>query len=195
VRPASRHHRRFSRIDAVVIAVATALGLMWTWLVQKCEYRPFFDLEGLFVRFSTNLLPNSALIADPLLAAWTLAWCIIRLLGPRPRWLRLVRQPGVAVGFAFCLSWVVGGLVTLRWGLDTHHSDPAWIDLAYVQVSSAAMLCSFGVFVAWAGTALDGRWRPEASWLDRTGRCLGIGWILFGFPSAILLKEITETFY
>lgn len=135
------------------------------------------------------------MLADPLLTAWTLAWCVLRFRRPRPCWRRLIRQPGVAVGFAAILAWFVGGGVALIWWLDVHHSVPEWIDFGIVLLASATMFGGFGVLASWTGSILDGSWRPERSWIDRMGRVLGVGWITFSIPSAILLRLFTEPFY
>ena len=31
------------------------------------------------------------------------------------------------------------------------------------------------VAIAWIGLAVSGGWRPEASWIDRAGRLVGLG--------------------
>jgi predicted transporter len=36
------------------------------------------------------------------------------------------------------------------------------------------------VVATWSMMALDRRWRPEPSWIDRTGRLIGIYWITAG---------------
>jgi hypothetical protein len=40
---------------------------------------------------------------------------------------------------------------------------------------------SVAVIAVWAILFLSGRGRPEASWIDRTGRALGICWIAVAF--------------
>jgi len=180
----------------MILIGATVAGLVWLsltaglWLGFSADFE-----EGSFLSFYFSALPTAAWIADPFLAAWTLAWCTLRFRGPRPRWWRLVRQPGVAVGFVAILAWLAGAIVMIRWGADEHHGTPDWVALGYVQLSSATMLGGFGVLVTWAGTVLDGRWRPEGSWIDRMGRALGVGWIALGVPSGILLETLTAPFY
>jgi hypothetical protein len=48
----------------------------------------------------------------------------------------------------------------------------------------------WAVAVSWLTLALVGRWRPEASWVDRWGRVLGFTWIAIG-PLASLLIDHT----
>jgi hypothetical protein len=178
-----RQARRFSTPDLIILTAATVAGLAWLWLVAA--------LEG----FYFNALPTAALIADPLLSTWTLAWLTFRFRGPRPRWRRLVRQPGAAVGFVAVLAWPASMVVMLRWGADVHHGTPDLVAFAYVLLASATMLGGFGVLVAWAGSAADGSWRPEGSWVDRMGRALGVGWIALSVPSGILLRTLTAPYY
>lgn len=192
MRSSSRQTRKFSIIDMMILAASTTPVFLWLWLVSVFELMPFIGLEeGSFF----GALTTATFLADPFLAAWTLAWCVLRLRGPRPPWRHLVRQPGVAVGLVAIIGWSIGGIVTLRWSLDVHHMPPSWIEFGVVQLASATMFGGFGVFVAWAGIALDGRWRPEKSWVDRMGRALGVCWIALGVPSGILLKTFTMPYY
>jgi hypothetical protein len=34
------------------------------------------------------------------------------------------------------------------------------------------------IFSAWFVLAVSGRWRPEPSWIDRSGRVLAVAWIV-----------------
>ena len=44
-------------------------------------------------------------------------------------------------------------------------------------VASLSAPAGLAVAVAWLGLAASGRWRPQASWIDRLGRGLGATWI------------------
>lgn len=188
--------RRLSTLDVMILIVSTIPGLWWFWLTRGDFYDYLNDTEvGGLEWLCFNGLPRAAMIADPLLMGWTLAWCVLRIRGPRPRWRRLVRQPGFVVGLTTILAWFVGGGVAIRWWLDVHHIVPEWLDVMIVQMATAMMLGGFGVFFSWTGLVLEGRWRPERSWVDRLGRILGVGWIMLSVPSAILLRLHTEPFY
>lgn len=195
---ARRVSRRFTTLDAMILIAATAPAAGLAWITKQEESWGHF-----FIQFEEpsswslyyNVLPTVALFTAPLLSAWTLAWVVLRLRGPRPRRRRLVRQPGVAVALVAALAWSVGGLATLRWGMALHHMDPSWLDLLIVQFASTTMLGGFGVAVEWAGSALAGRWKPERGWVNRMGRVLGVGWVAMGIPSGVLLEMFTGPFY
>lgn len=191
-----RRGARSSMLGLFMSISASAAGFAWLWSVDVLQLVPGADPEaGSFERFHSGVLPALALIADPFLATWTLAWLACRLWGPRPRWRRLARRPGATVGFVAGLAWLVGGGVMLRWAADEHHRAPTWVEYGYVHLASATMLGGFGVLAAWSGSALSGGWRPEGSWIDRMGRALGVGWIALGIPSADLLEALTGPFY
>ena len=198
MRSPRQRSRRFSTLDMAILLASTAAGLVWLWLadaLQIAEITSSDFEERSFKRFYLNVLPSVALFADPFLTTWTLAWLALRFRGTRPRWRRLAIQPGIAVGFVAILAWLAGGIVTLRWGADVHHGTPGWIAYGYVLLASSTMLGGFGVCVAWAGSVLDGHWRPESGWADRIGQALGFGWIEFSIPSGILLKTLAGPFY
>jgi len=44
------------------------------------------------------------------------------------------------------------------------------------------------VFVAWGVLFATGRWRSEASWLDRSGRFLGVYWILLAIVIGVMAQ-------
>src|SRR4051812_47161099 len=95
---ARRHSRRFSVLDVLLLMASAAAGLVWLWLTEPFQQLLFYEFQkGSFERFYFHSLPKAAVIADPFLATWTLAWLTLRFRGPRPRWRLLVRQPGVAV--------------------------------------------------------------------------------------------------
>ena len=64
-----------------------------------------------------------------------------------------------------------------------------------VLLGSTTMLGGFGVCVAWAGSALDAHWKPEPSWVDRTGRALGAAWVALSIPSGVMLKVLIGQYY
>jgi hypothetical protein len=136
-----------------------------------------------------------ALLTMPLVAALSLALILIRLTGPRPRFRRLARQPGL---MALCASGVAMALIGLQLvvmvlqdfafagegiGWEEIWAIPAWL----IEEEKAAPLTSCGgiaVLVSWI-TLLAGRqWRAKPTWADRLGRALGFCWILAAFAVA-----------
>src|SRR5947209_11055 len=80
----TRFDRKPTLLDAMIVVAATAVGL-------AC-FRP---VPPLFYS-GPHVWALSVLVADvtALLAPWTVALLVIRLLPPRPRLRRLARQPG-----------------------------------------------------------------------------------------------------
>ena len=53
-----------------------------------------------------------------------------------------------------------------------------------IMVVSLTTPCGPAVAAVWTVLALAGRWRPEASWIDRLGRGLGTTWIVVSVLAA-----------
>jgi hypothetical protein len=124
----------------------------------------------------------------PLAAVWTLALIQIRLIGPRPRFRALARQPGmvaaVSVGLATTLMGlplVVGGLV---FGLKSYHQS--FPPVAYFALELSHLFIAMAVLVSWMTLILGGRWRVERSWIDRLGRVAGTSWVFVGLVALVL---------
>jgi hypothetical protein len=97
------------------------------------------------------------------LATRSLAVPVVRLRRPRPPVGEALSQPGVVVGL---------DILSNLWA----YLFLAWFQILpppQVQVST----WGGGVAIAWGLLALTGRWRPEANWIDRLGRALGVCWI------------------
>lgn len=125
-------------------------------------------------------------LASIFLLAWTLALVPIRLRRPRPPFHRLLRQPG-AVAVLATVAAVVASLAC--WGLlalPTLFGSRIFVDSMVSQFYPIPfrafnfLLTAVGhsVLAAWSVLALSRRWRPERSWIDRSGRALGVGWIV-----------------
>lgn len=52
-------------------------------------------------------------------------------------------------------------------------------------VAAVASPCGPAVAAVWLVLAVAGRWRPEPSWIDRSGRVLGVTWIVLAALTAI----------
>jgi hypothetical protein len=49
---------------------------------------------------------------------------------------------------------------------------------SYASFRPATGQIGFGVLIAWTTLALARCWQPEPSWIDRSGRVLGVVWII-----------------
>jgi hypothetical protein len=144
---------------AMEFALIRGLGLGFEWdFVRKIwtETRWFFHswMIDEFI-FRLFLLGMTATLST------TLAALIYRLRRPRPRWRRLVRQPGMAAVLTAVIVWLASlPLVVL---------EP--------DLGRPAVLAGFGITARWGLLRLSRRWRCEPSWVDRLGRLVGITWI------------------
>jgi hypothetical protein len=62
---------------------------------------------------------------------------------------------------------------TLVFEIDLFDGNPADWQIAGLWTSRVGI----AVAAAWLTLALNGRWCPERSWIDRSGRVLGVLWI------------------
>ncbi len=129
----------------------------------------------------------------PCLAAWTGAFLLTRLRGPRPRRRRLVVQPGLvaAVAAVAALGFESILLVGSAWA-DGRFRTIGPVALATFGANGTVLLAhhaGWAVVVAWLTLALIGRWRPERSWVDRWGRGLGCTWIVVGPVASLILDQ------
>jgi hypothetical protein len=173
--------RKFTIVDAMVLVAATAVGLVVS--------RAFLS-EGLTFpdQWTWDSVGELALALNQLIApvalAWTLAVCLLRLRGPRPR-LRLVfRQPGMVACTAALIVFLLRVLEPIL-AVCVHYlaspgmflRDKEWMGIQLSDVFNLNLLnLGDGVAVAWILLWLGKACRPERSWIDRTGTVLGIYW-------------------
>jgi hypothetical protein len=180
--------RRFTLLDGMILVAATAVG-----------YAVFQSLNHLIgvgdvleiLRETTSsgaigeLIALLTLIAAPVMVSWSLVLIPLRLIGTRPRWRRLARQPGLvaslAVATALGFMAMVTGVALLGIGRNILGGFPEMLLLLALFFFGVAVLASWVTLVA------GRRWRPEPSWVDRLGRALGIFWILLAIASPLLL--------
>jgi hypothetical protein len=188
----SRPPRRFHLIDAVVLVLATAVGL---WAI-----RPFLPdlfespkvlVNGRWVSrwWDPVDLLNKAVILEVMLMAWSAAWLVLQLRQPRPRLHRLTRQPGFLATFSSTAVLVVSGPITAAvlasssMSLGIPRDD--WL---LFGMWSALISSQIGVAVAagWALLAVGRRCRLSTGWLERVGQATGIVWVAM-IPSNLIL--------
>ncbi|MFI5455180.1 MAG: hypothetical protein ACHRXM_06975 [Isosphaerales bacterium] len=208
--------RRFQLADAMILTAATAAAcgvIEWisrvtegefSWLAIAGEIPKLFHATSShgspaedpinFLVYAT-LIPS--LLAMPFVAMWTLALIPIRLLGPRPRFRRLSRQPGMMATCAFGVAMAFLGLLIVV---------PApFYGWEAVQLVGSTLggfgLCfvpsCFGlaVLVSWMTLLVGRRWRAESSWVDRSGRAVGVFWIVEGLvlPGLVVVGTIVNS--
>jgi hypothetical protein len=184
--------------DALVLVAATAAGLT---LLRSYPFLAEQSTE--FLRAENGWSPRrlaalSAFVLSLLqfvLAPWTLALLALHLRRPRPPLRRLVIRPGAvaclaaAAGMVPALLGLPAKLACLRlltgnWSWAT--SDDMWNNYIsklspnisiYNTVVLSPGIVAFCILLAWGLLALGRRGRPERSWLDQSGRALGMLWL------------------
>ena len=204
----SRGRRRFHLLDAVILVAATAVAsgiAVWIDRASGLEFS-WSDVPRLFAELSAQAPPGAdnhfgtfilvvevvfglGLLVLPFVAMWTVAIVPIRLLGPRPRFRRLARQPGMmaaivaSLGIAIAVVQVACTVLCSAFG--------GQVDILGVLLLSGGIASYPGlaVFFAWLTLLAGGRWRTEPDWVDRAGRAFGAYWIVMGvsIPGMVLL--------
>lgn len=180
--------RRFSIADIMIIIPAAAVGalILRAYLPGHAHELRIGAMLGVDPSGSRRLFawvrgPGSCLVV-PLMAAVI----VMRLRRPRPRRSRLAGQPG----FVACLAVMAALVPGLVWAVTIAHRP------GFQQVEG--FRGQWGTLLWWADTAVVGswlalaiarRWRPERSWIDRTGRALGLYWVLL-FTAALAIPWI-----
>jgi hypothetical protein len=196
--------RRITLFDLVVLTAATAIGLssvqfgwprkpvgalIFTWPVVLRNVGGY--------RSKAWMLPVAERVAPflPCLAAWTGAFLVVRLLGHRPRWRRLVLQPGFVAAVAALSVMAIESALLIgsakfdgRFGWSSPASVANFVANAIVLLAHHA---GWAVAVSWFTLLLIGRWRPEPSWVDRCGRALGFTWMIIGPLASLLIDHAT----
>lgn len=192
---ASTAVRRFTISDMMIVVPAAAVGAVILRAYLPGHYAQLGRLPTLigdrwgFWRFYVWIQGPGSCLVVPLMAAAI----GLRLRSPRPRWSRLVRQPG----FVACVAVLVSAIPGLVWTATIYHRPgfreadgfrPAWTTT--LEFAGTAVLGS------WFALALSRRWRPECSWIDRLGRILGLYWLLllFTFFALQWLDMLQRTF-
>ncbi len=177
--------RRFTLLDAMALvgAVAVGLGLSREWARCAAEIGSFSsrliqpswstEAAGGIVRF----WPVVAVVSPTLL--------ILRARRPRPSRLRRFASPGVAACSAativIALEGLARSLVAILGPVYLGFRPMVPFDRLNFTMAAlgafSSMTVGFGVAAVWGTMALARRWRPDADWIDRTGRVVGWLWI------------------
>jgi len=172
---ATQPPRRFGVLDGMILVAALA--------VASLSIHPALGLLleqdglGMDPELRLGTLPRMVVqVTEPTAAALTVAFLLIRLRRPRPRFRRLMRQPGMAAGIAAASAMMVG--VLLIPAVFALVGVPAWEGLYRGWFLTIFEPAGGAVAAVWLFLALARVGRPEAGWIDRLGRALGGFWIV-----------------
>jgi hypothetical protein len=165
--------RRFTVQDLMILVAATAIGLalagslspgVWSFVTGSTRISD--RIKGGIVGLQWMMVPGTAAVL------------VIRLRQPRPRPRRLARQPGMAACSAATWAASLTGGLGLYWKLMSRSYDIINYSITnYYSVVDAPIVIGVAVASAWLIMAMNGSWRPEPGWIDRSGRLIGIYWL------------------
>jgi len=124
-------------------------------------------------------LVNWFVLPSPLFMSLAAALTAAGLLPPRSRLSELCQRPGFTACWVTTLVMMIDAVVMFAMNPDCLTNFDRFIlcfSFGYFWPTTGNI--GFGVLIAWTTLALTGCWRPEASWIDRSGRLLGVVWIL-----------------
>ena len=189
---ADRTPRRFTMGDLMILIAGVAAGFAWA-RAARFEWGMILNGGNPFIFSASSAWHVTAKIKlyefCPYVASITIAVWFCSLRPPRPRLVRLSRQPGVIAVLAFVLfaAWVVGmhgaGSRILSLLDRAFGEDPgvrSYLNSFYpIAHELTDKVGGAGLMIAawWLLLGISRRWRPEPTWLDRSGRVLGVYWI------------------
>jgi hypothetical protein len=171
--------KRLNLIDAMVLVAATATGFALGRMVVSEAY-------GGRVHFINDLV---AVYAISVALTWSLAILALNL----TRYLATRRELACRPGFSAVVAIVIErASETIYYaiveGIGPSGNLSMWLLERFWHLLSLNVMnvvrsgSSAGVVTAvWLVTATANCWRPEKSWIDRTGRVLGVFWLLAAF--------------
>lgn len=173
------HCRSFSLSDAMIFIAAFAVGFAvdripgWIWLPDLAQ-------RGNAASHAFNYFHAIGAIHQgsvPFLAAWTVAFLVVRLRRPRPALRRCLREPGMVGCCAASVGVLVNALRVLVMAIAYSPERGTRFFYSGGAIKGYAEDAGFAVIGSWVGLALVRGWKPLPCWIDRLGRTLGLLWI------------------
>jgi hypothetical protein len=167
--------RRFTILDALALVAAVGIGL-----ALARAYQSSMDSAATGVAMTYPLRIRWFGRPAPLLISLTLTLFVLRLIGPRPRYERLVGSPGFAACYAAALGLAITALtVVMEFGTNYLHYSRSSLHLHFLMMRSVTFAAP-SVAGAWLTLGLLGRWRRrrERDWVEVGGIVLGFGWLV-----------------
>jgi hypothetical protein len=116
----------------------------------------------------------------PCWAAVTFGLVVLALREPRPRLRRLMTRPGVMACTAAAAALAATGVATYGQFATSTLSGSVWevSPFSSTWTTTGRQAPAWAIAAAWITLALNRRFRPEPSWLDRAGRLVALGWFV-----------------
>jgi hypothetical protein len=170
--------RRFHIVDEIALIAATAVGLALTlrWHLLGVIHEKILIKYFPHGAFHPPEDGNLADLGVYFLAPWSVALATLGYWLPGASRGRLLTKPGfVATGTASVFMFVRFVQFTIE---NARHHGGLLNDYWLVHSVTEPSPIAIAVITAWTLMAVLGRWRAEASWIDRAGRSVGAGWVV-----------------
>jgi len=167
--------RQFTLIDAMVIIAAAATGLALdraVWL-DTAVWSEIWSRDGSVPRDLRSLVGLGIILSALPAVMLTVATLALHLRRPRGRLRWVCRRPGMSA----CLAATASSTIVI-----------ALVGCAMLGRSdfTVRMLLGYGlplmaggaVAAEWSLLGFIGGWRPSPNWLDRSGRLVGLLWLV-----------------
>lgn len=168
--------RTFTILDAMILTAATAAGLA----LMKAIGREFLPPRSSGVLWSLGVLIEGIYLSWYFLLAWAPALMVLRGIPPRPRFRKLIREPGtvacIAVLAAIGIQATSFLFLSATIGTDAA-ANRGFIVRPMFMVDRYGTQVVFSAVGAWSTLILIAGWRPARDWIDRLGRVVGFAWI------------------
>jgi hypothetical protein len=154
----------------MLLIAAVALGIVG---IRNC------DTQMRAIQIDRGNLVNWIVLSSPLLMSLAAALMVAGLLPPRSRLSELCRRPGFTACWVTTLVMAMDAVVLFAMnpeGLTNLDKFVLCFNYGYFWPTMGQI--GFGVLISWTTLALAGCWQPEPSWIDRSGRVLGVVWII-----------------
>ncbi len=186
--------RKFTMADLMILIAGCAVGIAATQLLYKDTFGQIQEMGLDMWQLRLTFLLMSP---TPTLTSISVALLACRLRRPRPKLRRLFRQPGtVAITCVPLLFVLQGALLLASLGLDLvikriwpPAPNPSSFSVT-IPGSLATLFTVSGagtvIAACWLLLLAVGRWKPEPTWIDRSGRLLGVCWIAIDLATSIL---------
>jgi hypothetical protein len=169
-------------VTPVRLMIAATLSACATPLTLAClafrlrQPRPTWRRLAILPGTATLIACSVIFVAQTAEVVASLAWPKVNLLGG-------TQVSAIRLGESLSLVVMQS---RLRNGLVGHIEPMGCFGILTISFASP---CGPAVAAVWLVLALSGRWRPEGSWIDRSGRLLGATWILISLLAAIPIKS------
>ncbi len=172
--------RTFTLLDGMILVAASAVAIASSREI---------GIGGVFDGWSKQdwsgrmdaVLQTGVDVLIPSLPVITPALLVLRLRRPRPPLRRLLLQPGAVACAVAAVGMVVGVLDgSVEYAVNAINAGTPSVPHRNLigLVDASLRPVAFAVPVCWGLLATSRLCRPEPSWIDRTGRVVGILWVV-----------------